>query len=234
MSYCLEARFCKYSNIYGKIDVSSKPFDDSQELGANEDILLQYLIKKIKIFTKKIYRKEIISGIQLTYQNIKTKEIKDLPLRKELKNEKDEEMEVFEIKSGEYLTNLYIRFDFNSDFIYQLGFETNKKTKIFKGCEVGENKNIRTNGGKNIIIGTFGYFTTKLDSFGIIYANLNEYLKKYYTGYFELKFKIKKNAKFKKTIEDNFKNLSNADKYLFKVCLLPDNSFNEIMKFCFF
>ena len=234
MSYCLDVNFCQYSNIYGKIDINSKPFDDSQELGGNEDILLQYLIRKIKIFTKKINRKEIISGIQLTYQNIKTKEIKDLPLRKELKNEKDEEMEVFELKSGEYLTNLYIRFDFNTDFIYQLGFETNKKTKILKGCEAGENKNIRTNGGENIILGTFGYFTTKLDSFGIIYANLNEYLKKFYTGYFELKFKIKKNEKFKKTIEDNFKNLSKVNKYLIKVCLLPDNSFNEIMKFCFF
>ena len=68
----------------------------------------------------------------------------------------------------------------------------------------------------------------------MLYVNLNEYLKKYYIGYFELKFKIKKDEKFKKKIEDDYKNASKENKYLIKVCLLPDNTFNEIMKFCIF
>ena len=236
MDYCLDIKLANYSNIYGKIDViNSLPFDDSQELGGNEDILLQNLIRKIKIYTKKIKGKEIISGIQLTYQNIKTKEIKELPLRKNnLKNDKDEEMEIFELNPGEYLINFFMRYEFCIDYIYQIGFETNKQRKILKGSDNGEIKNIRINGGANIILGTFGYYNQCLDSLGVLYANLNEYLKKYYIGYFELKFKIKKDEKFKKKIEDDFKKVSKEDKYLIKVCLLPDNTFNEIMKFCIF
>ena len=132
------------------------------------------------------------------------------------------------------MINFFIRFEFISAYIYQLGFETNKKRKVLKGCEVGENKNIRTNGGENIILGTFGYYTQKLDSLGVFYINKNEYLKKFYIGYFELKYKIKKDENYKKNIEDNFKKVSKEDQYLIKVCLLPDNSFFEIMKFCMF
>lgn len=235
MDYCLETTIVQYSNIYGCIDTSSKPFDDSQEIGGNEDILFEYLIRKIKIFTKKVKEKEIISGIQLSYKNKKTNKIKELPLRQlNMKNNKDEEVEIFELKPGEYLINFFIRFEFISAYIYQLGFETNKKRKVLKGCEVGENKYIETNGGDNIILGTFGYYTQKLDSLGVFYINKNEYLKKFYIGYFELKYKIKKDEKYKKSIEDNFKKVSKEDQYLIKVCLLPDNSFFEIMKFCMF
>ena len=50
MDYCLDIKLANYSNIYGKIDViDSLPFDDSQELGGNEDILLQNLIRRKKI-----------------------------------------------------------------------------------------------------------------------------------------------------------------------------------------
>ena len=233
MNYCLDGDFVQYSDIYGRIDINSKLYDDSQELGGKEDIFLQYLIKKIKIFSNIINKKEIISGIQLTYQKIRTKEMKDLSIR--LKNNiKSDQIDIFELKSGEYLTNFFVRFSINSKYIYQLGFETNKKRKILKGCEFGEDKKIITNGKENIILGTFGYFSEQMDSFGILYANIIDYIKKYYIGYFELKLILKKNQDFKNKIESNIKNLSEADKCLFKTSLLPDAVFNEIMKFCIF
>ena len=235
MNYCLEGDFIQYGNIFGRISVNSKPFDDSKELGGTEDLFLQHLIKSIKIYTKSVKEKDIISGVQLTYQNLKTKKLKELPIRcKSTKSDEKEEIESFELKSGEYLTNFYIRFAFNSEYIYQLGFETNKKRKILKGTEYGEDKNIRTNGGKNLILGTFGYYSENLDSIGVFYVNLEDYLKKYYIGYFELKFKLKKDKKFKENIENNIKDFTDIDKWLFKICLLPDTIFNEIMKFCIF
>ena len=234
MNYCLEGDFIQYGNIYGRIDVNSKPFDDSKELGGTEELFLQYLIKKIKIYTKLVKGKHIISGIQLTYQNIKTKQFKELPIRNQNTKIEEEEIELFELKPGEYLTNFYIRFSFDSDYIYQLGFETNKKRKIIKGSEFGEKKNIRINCGNNLILGTFGFYSENIYSLGVLYVNLVEYLKKYYIGYFELKKKLKKDEKFKQNIEKNIIGYSNIDKCLYKVSLLPDAIFNEIIKFCIF
>lgn len=235
MSFCLEEDLVKYSNLYGRIDLdTSKLFDDSQDLGGTEDTFLNYIIKQIKIYTKKINNKKIIYAIQLTYKNIKTKELKELPLRGRNEKYKEEDIEIIEVKPGEYLTNFYIRYPLKLDYIYQLGFETNKKRKVLIGTEIDEEKNIITNGGKNIILGTFGYYNNKLDSFGIFYIDIKEYLKKFYIGYFELKFKLKKNEKFRNTIENDYKNLKEEDKYLFKVCLLPDVVFNLIIKFLIF
>ena len=235
MNYCLEGDFIQYGNIYGRISINSTLFDDSKELGGTEDLLIQHLIRKIKIYTKNVKEQQFISGLQLTYQNIKTKEIKELPIRyKSEKNNKNEEIEIFELKPGEYLNNFYVRFSLDNKYIYQLGFETNKKRKLLKGTEYGEEKNIRTNGGKNIIIGTYGYYSEFLDSLGLFYVDLEKYLKRYYIGYFELKLKLKKDEKFKANIKKSITDYSEKDKCLFKTSLLPDAVFNEIMKFCIF
>ena len=232
MSYYLESDFIKYSGNFGIIDINSKPFDDSKDLGGTEDSVLQYLIKSIRIYTGKKDGNIIIGGIQLSYRNLKSKELRELPIRKGKIEYEDEDIETFELKSGEYLTNFYIRFENDGNYIYQIGFETNKKRKIIKGCEKGEDKCEETNGGQNIIFGTFGHYNLKLDSCGILYINIKEYLKRFKFGYFELKFLMKKDEKFKKEIESKYDSLSESDKYLFKICFLPDVTFNEIMKYC--
>ena len=234
MAYCLEGDLVNYSGNYGAFDINSNYFDDSKDLGGTQETLLRNIIKRIKIYTGKRDNKEIIGGIQLTYKNINTKEIKELSIRKGNINYEDEEIEIFEIKPGEYLINFFIRFPNDGEYIYQIGFETNKKRKILKGSDIGENKIIKSNGGENIIVGTFGYFSTKLDSFGVLYVHLREYFKKFYIAYFELKYKIKKDEKFRKEIEYKFETLSLSNKYLFKTCLLPDGIFADIIKFCLF
>ena len=233
-SYCLEGDLIKYSGHYGCFGVDSKYFDDSFDLGGIEKELFYYIIKKIEIFTGKKDNNEIIKGIRLTYKNIKTKEIKELSKRKGDKDYDDEDITRFELQPGEYLINFYIRFQNNDDSISQLGFETNKKRKIFKGSEIGEEKIISSNGGENMIFGTFGHYKEKLESFGVLYYSLKDYAKKFSFHYFQLKFKIKNDKKFREEIESKFKTLSESDKYLFKTCLLPDAAFNCIMKYCLF
>ena len=228
----------QYSNLYGHIGKNSKVFDDSKDLGDdydddNKENIFQYKIKIIKIYTKEITKKNAIYSIQIIYKNIINNELIELPLRVDnTEILKSEDTEVFELKSGEYLTNFYIRFDMKKEYISQLGFETNKKRKILKGGDRGEEKIIRTNNKGNIILGTFGYFSKFLDSFGILYTSLNEYIKKYYIGYYELKFKLKKDEKFKNTLKEKINNLNDINKCLFNACLMPDRVFNEIMKFC--
>ena len=234
MAYCLEGNFVQYSSNFGTISIYSKYFDDSKDLGGTEDSLLHNIIKSIKIYTGKVNNREIIGGIQITYKNIKTKEIKELPIRKGDIKYEDEEVTVFELKSPEYLTKFYIRFDSdeNGDYIYQLGFETNKNRKIIKGSEYGKYNNTSSLLENIIILGTFGHYREKMDSFGVLYVKLKDFFDKLNRGYFELKLRHKKDIDFKKKIEQKYESLSISDKFLFKSCLLPDSPFNEIMKFC--
>ena len=232
MAYCLEGDLIKYSGNYGAFDFNSTYFVDSQDVGGTQNGLLRNKIQKIKIYPGTNNNKEIITGIQLTYINKYTKEIKELPIRKGKKDYEDEEIETFEINPGEYLINFYIRFPDDGEYIHQIGFETNKKRKILKGSEKGNEKNVISNGGDNIIVGTFGYFSTKLDSCGVLYINLKEYFKRLKIAFFELKFKLKKDEKYRKEIDSKYETFSESDKYLFKACLLPDTPFTGIMKFC--
>ena len=231
MAYCLEGDFVKYSGNYGIIDIKSKPFDDSQDLGGTEAALLHHRIKSIKIYTGKIKEHIVIGGIQITYKNIITNEVKELPIRKGNIQYEEEDINVFELESGEYLNKFHIRFENDENYLYQLGFETNKKRQFLKGCEYGEEKNSDLNKKDIIILGTFGHYNTKLDSIGILFVDALEYNKKNNKGYFELKFRIKKDKKYRKKIEKKYKDLSESDKYLFKTCLLSEHCFNEIIKF---
>ena len=232
MSYCLESDIVKYSRHYGYIDLNSKYFDDSKDLGGTDKALLDHIIKNIKIYSGKKDDIIIIGGIQITYWNLKTKEKLELNARKGDIQYEDEDIESFDIKTGEYLTNFYIRFNNDNNYITQLGFETNKKRKILKGCENGELKFININGGENYILGTFGNFNQKLDSFGVLYINFKDYIQNKYRAYFELEYKIRKDKTFKDKIEQNFEALSESYKYLFRSCILPNSLFLEIMKFC--
>ena len=234
MAYCLESKLVKYGGNYGSFDLNSIYFDDSQNLGGTESAFLQYMIKKIKIFTRNKDNNEYIIGIQLSYLNLITKEIKDLPIRKGSEDYNNEDIKTFELNPGEYLINYYIRLSNDLELINELGFETNKKRIILVGREKGEEKNINSNGGNNIIVGTFGHYNKKLESLGIQYVNLDDYTRKFYRAYFELKFKIKKHEKYKQKLDAKYTSLKESDKYLFKACLLPDGAFSIIMKYCIF
>ena len=108
MSYYLESDIVKYSRHYGYIDLNSKYFDDSKDLGGTDKSLLDHIIKSIKIYSGKKDNIIIIGGIQITYWNLKTKEKLELNARKGDIQYEDEDIEIFDIKPGEYLTMIII------------------------------------------------------------------------------------------------------------------------------
>ena len=228
MAYCLQSELIEYSGNYGCFDTSSIYFDDSKDLGGNENDFLKYSIKKIKIFSGKKNDNIIIGGIQLTYKNHLTQELKELNMRKGKIDYEDEDVETFEIKSNEYLINFYVRID---NEVTQVGFETNKNNKILVGGNQGENKIINSNGGDNIIVTLYGAYDNLLHSLGVGYVNKKDYMKTLFSGFFQLRYKLKKDEIFKKELKEKEKNLKLDDQFLLRTCLLPDTAFNEIIKF---
>ena len=216
-----------YGGKFGWMYQNSKHFNDKDFLGEN---YLYYKIIKIKIWSGKIDSKDVINGIQVFYKNILDGKI--ITPGEYKGDEGLNFVDEFEIKSNEYLINFHIRV--GDYYVTQVGFETNKGNKILVGGTIGEDKPILSNGGDNIIVFLYGAYNNCLHSLGVGYINKKDYLKKFYIGYFELKFKLKNNEKFRNTIENNYKNLKEEDKYLFKACLLPEVAFNFIIKFLMF
>ena len=218
----------KYSCIFGTIKQISKFWDDLEDIGEKE--LLKYKIIKIKIYTGQNKDGTLITGVDMTYKNIFTGQILN---REHRGNLVILDVKELEMKSGEYLTDFYIRCPQDKCFISQLGFGTNKKQNILLGGENGDNKAIESNGGGNIIVGTFGYFQEKLDTIGVLYIPKIKYMEVYLSGFFILRYMIKRKPQFKEEWEDESKNLSDEYKYIWRFINLPNSLFFNIIKYCF-
>ena len=218
-----------YTGNYGGITQESKFWDDYEDMGEEE--LLKHKIIKLKIYTGKFQEKQVIFGISCTFQNLFTGEIKE-PIEHRGSEEFVDVKEI-EIKGEEYLTDFHIRFPNEAEYISQLGFETNKKNKILIGTEDGEDKTITSNGGDNIIIGTFGCVDKKLDAMGCLYITKKEFLKRTLLPFFALRHIVKKDNKFKENWEAKYKELPSEYQYLWKTVNLSDALFAQIAKFCY-
>jgi len=116
----------KYSFIFGTMKTISNFWDDLEDLGEKE--LLKYKIIKIKIYTGKYQEQTVIIGVDVTYKNIFTGQI----LNREHKGKLIIlDVKELEMKSGEYLTDFYIRFPEDNCLISELGFGTNKNQNIY-------------------------------------------------------------------------------------------------------
>ena len=58
-------------------------------------------------------------------------------------------------------------------------------------------------------------------------------MKKMCFGYFQLRYKIKKDSNFKKEWLNKLDSLDLFQKAILKTCSLPDAAFTEIIRFCF-
>ena len=219
----------KYSGNYGGITQESKFWDDFEDFG--EKKVLNSKITKVRIYSGKINDKEAIFGVGFTY--------KDLQSGKESNVEhkgSDDFVDVKElvIKQSEYLTDFHIRFTNEAEYISQLGYGTTKAQFLVpEQSDDGEDKTIETNGGENIIVGTFGCLREKLDATGILYIPKKEYMKISLYCYFMLKYLVKKDAQFKEKWEKQYTSLSKDYQYIWKCANLPDACFFTIIKFCF-
>lgn len=218
----------QYSGNYGGITQDSKFWDDFEELG--EETLLKLKIIKIKIYTGKYNGKQAIFGLGFTFKNYFTGET--LPCKEHKGSEQFDDVKEFEIKNDEYLTDFHIRFTNEAEYISQIGFNTSKGNGILLGTEEGEDKTISSNGGENIILGTFGCVDKKLDATGVLYINKKEFLKRRCLALFMLNHLTKNDEKFKKETEKNYDKLSDEYKYMWKTVNLPDTAFSQVIKFC--
>ena len=220
----MEDEIFHYGGKFGWIYQNSKHFNDKDFLGDN---YLYYKIQKIKIWSGKKDSKDIINGIQVWYKNILDGK---LVTPGEFKGDEGNDNVVeFEVKPNEYLTDFHVRIDTE---VTQVGFETNKHNNILVGGTQGEDKIINSNGGENIIVFLYGAYDNLLHALGVGYVNKKDYMKTLFIGFFQLRFKLKKDEAFKKKCTEMESTLAESDKVLLRTCLLPDTAFNEIIKFC--
>jgi hypothetical protein len=216
----------KATGVYGVLHYgeTQRFYDDKF---SSKDNLYQYRISKIKIF---LGEKNLILGIQVVYKNLKGEEILGAEGRD--KSIKELDIKILEIPPNDFLC--YLDIFVAEDYITKLVFETKKGKKLSVGTEDGEDKIISqlNEGKKNIILSFFGGYRKSLELLCCKYLPINEYLGPT-TGYFELKKKLK-HEDFKNKILSQLDKLSESDKVLFKACCLPDNAFNEVIKFCLY
>jgi len=214
----------KYGWVYAD---SSKSFNDKEFLHN----FLNYKLQKIKIWYGNKEDKTVIGGIQTFYKNKQTGEI--ITSGENKGTEGIENVDELEIKSNEFIIKQFIRFDTE---IVQLGYETNKGNKILVGTDsVGEdmaNSLSDLNDGNHIIVTIHGNYRNCLEGIGCGFINKREYILSLYIGYFQLRYKIKKNEEFKKQYDELYIKLDNSNKALLKTVTLPDTIFNCIMGYC--
>jgi len=217
----------KYSGIYGEITTESKCWDDFEDIGEKQ--MLNLKITKIKIYSGKFNNKDVIFGVGFTYRNTLNGEEKVVEHKGS-----DEFLDIKEliIKPDEYLTDFHIRFSNGAEYISQLGFATNKQNSLIVGPEEGEDKIIKSNGGENIIVGTFGRANKKLDATGVLFINKKDYFKRRLVGILFLRNLIKKDTKFKEEWNKKQESLPLEFKYIWRVANLPETLLSQIFKFC--
>ncbi len=209
-------------------------YPDSTKVFNDKDFLKNYInfkLQKIKIWYGNKGDKTVIGGIQTFYKNKKTGEIVTSGENKG--TEGIENVDEFEINSNEFVIKQFIRFDSE---IVELGYETNKGNKILVGSDsVGEDMTnclSDLNDGNHIIVTIHGNYRNCLEGIGCGYINKKEYFMNLYIGYFQLRYKLKKNEEYKKKYNELYNKLDTSNKALLRTATLPDTIFNCIIGFC--
>ena len=214
-----------YGGKYGWVYQESKSFDDLEDI--LKENYLKFKLIKLKIWSGQKDESDVLYGIQAFYKNYTTGNIIESP---EYKGEGFTKVEEFDIQPSEYLCKFYVRFDTE---ITRVAFKTSKDREFIVGNGKGDDKYVSLNEDKNIIISIYGAYNKYLDAVGVGYVKRDWYMKKLCFGYFELRYKLRKDEEFKKEWTDKMDSLDTFQKALLKTCTLPDAAFTEIIKFCF-
>ena len=212
-------------NKYGSIFLNDQFFNHNEEIGEN---YLYYKPEEITIYIGKKKDDDVLSGVEILYRNILngSKKKCNKGVGHIIKG-----YSKFIIKPTEYLNNF--RIWIGDDVIYKVSLKTNKGKEFEIGESKGEEMIIDKLDGNNIIMSFCGNYNNYLTSLGIITIEKDKYIQILFTGYFELKALLKKEDKRKEVIENIEKGIYKQDDLaLIKTCLLPDNPFNGIIKYC--
>ena len=199
-----------YLNKYGSVFPDDKSFNHKKELGEkNKD--------------------NILAGIEITYRNI----IDGTKMEfKTSVGEKKKDKYIFIIKPTEYLINFKIWL--GEDSINKVYFQTNKGNEFSVG-NTKEKEDIKIDkfNESQIILFFLGNYNQYLTSLSPIIITREKYLKILFQGYYLLKAFLRKKDKREKILKkmENGE-YTNDEIALIKTCLLSDNPFNGIIKFC--
>ena len=221
-------KIIKWTINHGEITQESKFWNDFEDIGEEE--LLKNKIIKVKIFTGKKDGKDVIVGVGFTFKSYSSGE--EMPCKEHLGSLQYEDFKELDIKSDEYLTDFRIRVPYDLEYISQIGFKTSKGNELLVGKEDGNELPINSNGGDNIIIGTFGCANKKLDAIGILYVDKKQFLKRKCFALFMLNHLAKTDTDFKKETEEKYAKLEEDYKYLWKTVNLPNAIFSQVVKYC--
>ena len=218
-----EGEKCIYTPKFGLIKPYSIQFDDHSLLGSN---FFQYKPERIIFWTSHDNK---LTGIQTWFKGANDKNSINSG---ENKSSLSENLHEFKIGLNEYLIGCEIWNGTNS--INGISLTTNKSNTFFVGEKTGSKMDIPLlEDKKKIIVSFFGSYNSYLESFGLHLMLNKEYMKVLFTGYFELKAKLKEeNYKDEIMKKVNDKKFSFQEETIVKTCLLPSAPFNEVMKFC--
>ncbi len=209
----------------GSIFINDQNFNHNDELGEK---YIYYKPEKIIVWTGEKSGINVLAGLEIWYRNIlDSSRIKC----QESCGSKKKDKYVYIIKPTEYLVKF--RIWIGDDYIYKINLKTNKGNEFEVGIDKGEEIFIDELDGNNIIMSFIGNYNNYLTAVGLSYIEKKKYLEILFTGYFQLKALMRKEEKrneiLKKAKNGEYKEVDLA---LIKTCLLPDNPFNGIIKYC--
>ena len=209
----------------GTVFINDNTFNHNNEIAEK---YLYYKPENIVIWTGIKNDEKVLAGIEISYRNIldgSKKKCKD-SCGLEIK-----EKSIYIIKPTEYLINF--RIWIGDDVIYKIILKTNKGNEFQVGIEKGTEIIIDELDGNNIIMSFMGNYNYYLTSLGLLYVEKKKYLEILFAGYFQLKALLRKENKRNEILEKLEKGEYKKDDIaLIKACLLPNNPFNGIIKYC--
>jgi len=210
-------------------NAEQKRFDDTNYF--NRENIFHYRLSKIRFFLGEKDNRPIILGLQTYFKDFYGKEF----ISEEARDDSEKELDIkdLDIPSNDYICNFHLRV--GSERITQIRLKTIKGKEFIVGSDEGDEKVVDFINDTNeyMILFFFGAYRKCLEAIAAGYIPIRIYLAPT-IGFFELRKKYK-NKFFKQKIEETLLDkLSEKDKVLFRVCGLPENCFNCVIKYCLF
>ena len=210
-------------------NAEQKRFDDTNYF--NRENIFHYRLSKIRFFLGEKDNRPIILGLQTYFKDFYGKEF----ISEEARDDSEKELDIkdLDIPSNDYICNFHLRV--GSERITQIRLKTIKGKEFIVGSDEGDEKVVDfINDTKEyMILFFFGAYRKCLEAIAAGYIPIRIYLAPT-IGFFELRKKYK-NKFFKQKVEETLLDkLSDKDKVLFRVCGLPENCFNCVIKYCLF
>lgn len=232
----------KYENIpiYGYIPRERMRFDDKDYFPGN---LNHYgVLKTIRLWlgTPKVTsenepKEKCVLGIQAVYENLQTGKVIESDQHCGDITGNDVEKKELTLTEGDYFTKFYISVD---TCVFYLKFET-KRQKVL---EVGQAKQehsktieINTSREPHMIQCFVGYYNQSgLKALGFQHIAKKNFIFIHFVGVLRLRHLLKTNidARTKWSDPGQQKMLDESFRAVCMACLLPDNQFSNVMKYC--